>query len=64
VSLSAGMLIRDHGPGAYVAAKRSARQARAEENDKAVRFWQAVAREVTARTKDNIGKREHSEAQL
>lgn len=56
VSLSAGMLIRDHDDGAYFEARRLSRQGRVEGNDKADRFWGAVAVEVAARTGKVIGK--------
>lgn len=56
VSLSAGILIRDEGDGAYFAARRFSRQARAEGNDKGDRFWGAVAVEVADRTGKVIGK--------
>jgi hypothetical protein len=56
VSLSAGMLIRDEGDGAYFAARRFSRQARAEGNDTADRFWGPVAVEVDDRTGKILGK--------
>ncbi|AMJ61412.1 hypothetical protein AXW83_14900 [Bosea sp. PAMC 26642] len=55
VSLSAGILIRDEGDGAYFAARRLSRKARTERNEKADRFWGAVAREIAARTGKVIG---------
>lgn len=62
VSLSAGMLIRDHGLGAYFAARNLSRQARDEENDKSSRFWGAVAREIAGRTGKTIGKQGRPES--
>lgn len=61
VSLSAGMLIRDHGKGAYFAARKTAQQALADENDKACRFWKAVAREISLRTGEVAGEHERSD---
>jgi hypothetical protein len=63
VSLSAGLLIRDHGQGAYVAARNSARQALAEKNNKAFLFWGAVAREVAGREGEVISKHEPLDSQ-
>ncbi|MDP3411528.1 hypothetical protein [Bosea sp. (in: a-proteobacteria)] len=49
VSLSASLLIRDHGPSADLAARALRDSASAEANDLAVRFWSAVEEEIAIR---------------
>jgi len=63
VSLSAGMLIRDHADGAYCAARKLSRQARADDNEKAERFWAAVAVEIANRSGKLIGKSGRAESE-
>lgn len=48
-SLSAAIIIRDHGFDALAAARRSAQQAIGEANLKAFWFWRAVGREIAGR---------------
>jgi hypothetical protein len=54
VRISAAMIIRDFGTDAYDQAKRLAQQAQLEQNEIAIRLWNAVADEIAIRNRTKL----------
>jgi hypothetical protein len=54
VRISAGIIIRDFGDDAYDQARLLARQAQLDQNEMAIRLWNAVADEIAMRDKSKL----------